>query len=339
MYSVHDSDNNRFITKEDVLSIYTEEEIFSMVFDLEYIEEYKYITSPFRIDQNPGCWFGYHNNKLYFYDFGNPAYNTIDCFQAVMIAYNLSSFKEVLIFIIENNFMMKIKTPKELLNITRINKINKQINFSPRKFLEFDKNYWQPYGISKQNLIDDKVFPISKIYINTETEQKSFVTHDICYAYTDFGGGRMKFYFPYKKKQKRFMSSCNQNDIGNINDLDLSSKSIVITKSYKDCRVLRNLNINAVWFQNEGCIPDDDTLFGMLSYYDDIVVFYDNDVTGITSSQKISNHINNNGFKSRSINLPERLLIEQKISDPADLILKDKSNLINFLNENKIINQ
>ena len=28
-----------------------------------------------------------------------------------------------------------------------------------------------------------------------------------------------------------------------------------ITKSYKDCRVLRNLGLNSIWLQNEVAIP------------------------------------------------------------------------------------
>ena len=57
----------------------------------------------------------------------------------------------------------------------------------------------------------------------------------------------------------------------------------MITKSYKDYRVLRNLGVNVTWFQNEGAFPDN--LDDIINDYKDVIVFFDNDFTGLAASE------------------------------------------------------
>lgn len=323
--------DTQYVSKDMILSKFTEEQIFGLVFD--EIEEYKFICSPFREDNNPGCWFEIYNSKLYFCDFGSGTRVNIDCFEAVRLFYNIDSFPKVLQYIWNNvkevnSFVPLSKEHKE--------KNKKYINIVPRDFYHCDKEFWSKYEISKQNLIDDSVYAVSKINYKTDNDKKNIhiECYDICYAFTEFEDDRKKLYFPFKQKEKRFKSVCNKNDIGSINHIDYNNSTIVITKSYKDCRVLRNQGINSIWLQNEGCLPDKEIFFPILNEFKNIIIFYDNDETGIKAGNNIVSYINSD-FNSRNIFLPEKLL-EIKVKDPSDLIVKDKNVLIEFLKTNKV---
>jgi DNA primase len=328
--------DNRYVTMEEILSQLTQEQIFLLVFD--DIKEFGYITSPFRDDNNPGCWFERYNNKLYFIDFGSGTRNSIDCFEAIKIFYNLNNLREVLLFLDDNIDGIREKT-KEYTTRAKIEekqKANKIINIKTRDYYDIDRKYWEKYEISKQNLIDDKVFAISHLQFIVDREQKCSEVYDVCYGFTDFENQHKKIYFPYRKdKKKRFLSTCNENDIGNINQMNPFDKKLVITKSYKDCRVLRNQGINSIWFQNEGCFPDKEIIFPLINHYEDIIVFYDNDNTGIKASKEIANIIYSELNKGRVIHLPINLL-QNGISDISDLIVKDKKKVVEFLRNNKV---
>ena len=106
---------------------------------------------------------------------------------------------------------------------------------------------------------------------------------------------------------------------------------LMITKSYKDYRVLRNLGVNVTWFQNEGSVPNN--LKKIINGYKDVIIFFDNDYTGLEASEKLVNIIGN---KAREIYLPIPLL-EEGIKDASDMYLKkgvDELKL--FLTKNKI---
>ena len=82
-------------------------------------------------------------------------------------------------------------------------------------------------------------------------------------------------------------------------------------------------------------IPDIEVLKTFIPYFEDIIIFYDNDETGIKASLKVKNVIDSNfGKNCYILSLPEELL-EQKVKDPSDMYyLKGRQELINFLNTN-----
>ena len=59
-----------FISKDKILEYVSQEDIFQLVFGYKPIE-FEYVTSPFREDTNPGCWFeiDLNTNKLRFTDY------------------------------------------------------------------------------------------------------------------------------------------------------------------------------------------------------------------------------------------------------------------------------
>lgn len=336
-----------FINKNDILKYITEEQIFELVFGFQP-KEFDYVVSPFRADDNPGCWFSVspESGKLKFVDFGsktiirNTKMITIDCFDAVQIYYKFDNLYETLNFIREK--LIKGKDLALIKNIIYQKKKKKEtiINIETRLWSQNDKNFWSRYQISSVNLIEDKVFPVKRFKVlNAKNGDYSSIVRDICYAYTDFENSKKKLYRPSQKGKNKWISNCNQNDIGGINTLDNNGDLLLITKAYKDWRVLKNQGIkNIIWLQNEGVVPNLDLLIPLCQRFNRVVVFYDNDDTGIESSKKVSNIINNQlSNKSSNLYLPEHLNSEL-ITDPGDFIWKKgKIPLNNFLYQNGLI--
>jgi 5S rRNA maturation endonuclease (ribonuclease M5) len=334
-----------YISKDKLLEYVTEAQIFEFVFGFEPIE-FEYIHSPLRKDNNPGCWFEYSlaDEKLQFRDFGDPFSNKpLDCFDVVQRYYNIPNFYETLNFIKVHLIDKKgIKT--DIKHVQPKQKIEKKIKekvkilIKTRDFNIMDKLFWKPYGITKKQLIEDKVFPISAFIMKgTRKGNIKIVTKKVAYAYTDFPNQEKKVYQPYNKKNK-FSTNCTNNSVGGYNQLPPFGRQLIITKSYKDFRVLKNQGLNVVWFQNEGQIPSKKILEDLASRFQSIIVFFDSDETGLKAATKVANLFNAiKAAKARTLCTPIELL-RYAIKDPADLYKKRGREVLRlFLKSKKLI--
>ena len=292
-YSSDNVNRRGFISKQSILALVSQEDIFKLVFKYAP-KELEYVTSPLRQDEDPGCWFSYHiNGTLYFIDFGNTRTHS-DCFNVVQDFFGIPNFYLTLEYIYNHLIQGKalIAPVKIELKETKIVKQKVKILVEARPFSLLDKYFWEPYGIQKGELIGDKVFPFNRFYaLNTKKGNITAQCQDIAYSYTEFEGGRKKLYFPKRKGRARFITNCGKNDIGGLHSLSQYSKQLIITKSYKDWRVLKNKGKNAIWFQNEGMFPDKGILFKILKQYSQIIILFDNDGPGILASEKLKNYI------------------------------------------------
>ncbi len=337
MYTITD-DIEGSLSKEYILSLVTEEDIFKLVF--KEIPT-SFVTSPFREDRNPGCFFQRDlQGRLRFIDFGNNStvkeirMNSLDCFNAVQIYYDLFDFYRTLEFIydkcIKGKDLPEIKNKSEMLNM----KVEKKILIQPRSFVHQDEVFWTRFKISKKNLIEDMVIPVSKVKVLNSTKKTlSIDCYFITYAYTEFENEHIKVYFPYNST--RFISTCTKNDIGSIRHLSYQKDYLLITKSYKDCRVLRNLSINSVWFQNEGMIPNDRILSSLIKPFRKIFILYDNDEAGINASTNLKQKILSlMEVESTQIFFP----LLDKIKDSGEAIERcGEDYLIKFLIDSDVI--
>lgn len=322
-----------YIDKKTVLQYISEEQLFEHI--LGFIpKEYDYICSPLRVDNNPGAFFqrGLHSNKLLFIDYADSFCTSYDCFAFIQRYYNLPGFYATLQFIqhniIEKKNLEKIIQPNCSKEETQ--KKAAELIVESRPFNRTDGVYWDKFGISKKNLIDDKVLPVQKIFLkNGRKGNKIIPVYTKCYAFTGFPENRKKLYFPYKKGRYRFISTCTRNDV-NTENIDRTSKQLVISKSYKDFRVLKNLNVNNIWFQNEGAFPEN--LQEIVGDFEDVVIFFDNDEAGLKAADKLNLLINN----SRVVHF-DTALLARGIKDPADMYSrKGVEALKNFLLQNNI---
>lgn len=326
------------ISQEDIFGIFIKEKIIADKDKATYV-------APYRDDKNPACYFEEYEGKLCFIDFADTLQSK-DCFGLVSKCTGLN-FKDSLQYIVKHFSLGKGNRPKrnvvikkenEVVEVKKIKK-NRTITYAPREFNGKDKKFWTQYKISRKELIEDKVIPIT-LYksINRKGEPFIIQSFDLMYAYTDFEDGKAKIYRPYGNKDEKWFTNCTQNDIGGVNHLPSHGDLLVISKSYKDYRVLRNQGLNSVWFQNEGMIPSPTLLVQLCKRFSKIIVWFDNDNAGIKASRIVSSHINSlYPGKSRPIYL-DTTLLEEKIKDPSDLIAKKgEEELIKFLKDKKIL--
>lgn len=331
-----------FISKGKILKYLSQEQIFSMVFGFMPVVD-EYVLSPFREDNTPGCWFSYDGNEvLKFTDYGNSetiggiAMKNIDCFNAVQIHYKLPNFYKTLEFlkhrIINENLQIQVAQKKPGNPKKKV-----KISIQGRNFSLKDKRFWEPYGISKQNLIQDKVVPVKILRLfNTKNGDSVQRLEKLCYGYTGFQEQRKKLYFPYEKGNKKFITNCQQDDIGEILSLPVTGETLILSKSYKDCRVLRNFGYNSIWLQNEGMFPSNSILITLGKRFKHLAVFFDNDPPGIKAGEILTKKINIlHRFKAYQVHLPTELYEKRGITDPADMLkIKGEKHLFNFLKEN-----
>lgn len=336
-----------------ILNKVTEVEIFSIVIKEKINDIGARYLAPYRLDKTPKCFFKYFNDKLFFCDYALVFDKRVDCVGIIQKTFNLSYF-DALRHII-NHFNLDCSdsiTKKEIEptnklkhtyvpyilnkkpNITTLN-IRTKIEYIKREFNLNDKEFWSKYEITKQNLIDNKVHAISHYrLLKKNNEYYTVYSKDSMYCYSDFSNNGVKIYRPFSKKHK-WISNCGKDDVGGINNLINTSELLVITKSYKDYRVIANQNYNTIWFQNEGMIPNDTILRDLVDRFQNIIIWFDNDNTGIKNGQSICDYIKkfqNNTQNIKLVYLPIELY-DKKIKDASDFIASyGKEEL------NKIIN-
>jgi hypothetical protein len=325
--SFYNQDNiqrKEYINSEEVLKKVSQEKIFEHIFGYEP-KEYEFVTSPFRKDKRPGCWFYYtENGTLRFADFANTSVingirlKNIDCIDSVRIKHGLN-YVQALKYVLEN-IVETISVKKPLI---QKNKEEVELHIMPRNFKKEDINFWNRYLISIDNLMEDKVFAVSNVFMkNTRKGDIRVNFNTIAYCYTNFEGKRKKIYNPLAKPgNTRFITNCKQDDIGGIHNLK-NDNTLIITKSYKDYRVIKNLHYQVIWFQSETQFPNQNLLSEIFKKYNKIVIFFDNDEVGIKSSNTLLIYIKSFYKKEvKNIFLPINYL-EYGIKDPSDLVAK-----------------
>lgn len=331
---------------KEILKRVSQEDIYEMVIGFRPVE-HQYILSPFREDTNPDCYFEWYNGLLYFIDWGSGRKH-MDCFNAVQAGFGLGfldALKKV-----NHYFNLGLGTDRskpvngKLIEHTKRKhkptKSRKEITFKSRSFSSVvDGRYWSKYEITREQLIEDNVFPTIwyRVYSRKLKQYVVIRPQTRCYSFNEFEDAT-KVYVPDNKGKGKFTTNCNNNHIGGLHSLPETGDLLVISKSYKDCRVLRNQGLNSVWFQNEGMIPDEDYLIPLLERFQRYVVFFDNDETGIKSSKIVSDHINSI-FPTSAWNLylPEELN-KFNISDPADFIFQEgREKLREFLTKKGLL--
>lgn len=323
------------LNNEEILKRVSQEEIFSIVLQPVFDE---FILSPLRgNDSSAGCYFEWYSNNLYFIDFGY-SNAPLNCFGFIG-AYYGTGYIETLKLINEHfklGLGYSVDEPKPVI-IQRIEteKIpkNTEIIFQPRNYSSEDGKYWSLFGIKKQQLIQDHVYAVRWYKINKNQKETVIRPRKPSYAIYEFKP-RVKIYCPTTKIYKeKWITNCNRNDIGNICNISAYGINLLITKSYKDCRVLRNAGKkDIIWFQNEGMLPDIPVIMMLCKRFQTISIIFDNDDAGLKALDRVANAFNNYyPGKAEKFVIPD-------FNDPAEMVRKaGEKHLIEFLKQNNIL--
>lgn len=326
------------ILPEQVLQKVSELQIFEWVFD-HSIDVLQHYVSPFRSDTTPNCRFETRpDGALLFIDFGDKKTHR-SCFQAVMDKYPGTTFNDALKLILQHfglsndpidyEPVKQVYVPSSDSPHDNSHAAIHQIN---RGFERRDALYWSQFLIQLVHLAEDDVRCVERVTIDNPKKRKvTFSPFGLCYSFNF--GDHVKLYQPNNNPKYKWITNCDENDIGNIGNLPRTGKELIIQKSYKDHRVLRNMNLglDVIWTQNEGCVPRADILLDLSQRFELITIFYDNDQPGREAAAKLMTIILtiNPGAKVRCIHLPVR---KYHHKDPGEFVKKEgRRDLIEVL--------
>ncbi len=263
--------NNGSLTKDTILSKVNQVSIFSAYtgIDTDVIEHCiatgEFISSPFRVDEHPSFGFRYDNRgKLKGKDFAG--YFHGDCFDAAALVIGEIIHKNVdisnkgwfilvlkhIAYTFRNIIYGKDKdeTINEVIadGIKATRNRKPIIEFVPRQWNNYDKNYWGKFHVPLSYLNTNFIYPVQQYYVNRKVnpEPKYYYDDDrkdVCYAYIlgqdKKGIYNIKLYFPNRKHGTvRFIT--NSNCLEGLLNLELDKyDAIIITKSTKDRISLR----------------------------------------------------------------------------------------------------
>lgn len=277
------------ITKDLLLSKFSEETIFCRYLGIGSIDK-KLIRNTTRNDKNPTCGF-YRNGSgtLILHDFATGEY--FNCFSFVMKLFHCD-FHEALNIIASDFGIIRVdnKPVPTIRHVPKFNDENKitYIQIEMGKFTEQDLKWWSSFGITEKTLNKFRVFSCKSVFLNGNlVSQKA--QHNPIYGYyfgKKDGIEQWRIYFP-QRKEMRFMGNVPTKTIQGYKQLPKQGKLLVITKSMKDVMLLYELGIPAIAPNSETQFVSDKILEELHSRFKHIVLLYDNDLTGITFTNKI----------------------------------------------------
>jgi hypothetical protein len=317
-----------------LLAEYSQEEIFEIGLG-EYPSLTKEYLSPFREDNKPNCYFEWSGDKLFFVDFGDPRRKGHrDCFNFIMDMFEICSYADLASYIVNHFSNGNVK--REIRKSTKEEKAKERSQFvvKERRFERSDDRIWSQYEITREQLVADNVFGVLYYKLYSSKYQKWFTIKPYLETYVikGFDDNRCKIYCPEERnKNRKWITNCTQNDVGGLETMDFTKDELIITKSYKDWRVVKNQGYNAVWFQNEGMFPNLKILNRLL-VFPRIYILFDNDDTGIKAAQELYDLI---------LSIKKEASVKQIFSpyahlkDPAEIIsYKGREELNKFLWKN-----
>lgn len=279
------------ITKKFLLEKYSQE---------TYMEYYLGIPvkkglfcSPLRNDKTPTCSF--FKNKLgdlIFKDFSGHFYGNF--ISVVMYKYNCSYYMALQIIANDFGFISRpklVKNSKPIVESTREFKDNgpSKIRVEIQDFSDEELEWWGKYGITKDILKKFKVYSCKSVFLNGSYFTGATKNQRIYGYYRGKDADNIelwRIYFPGKSSFK-FLSNWKANMLQGVKQLPKEGDLLVVTKSMKDVMCLYSLGITAIAPNSENLFLSESQFDKLKERFKTIVIFYDNDLPGISNMNKI----------------------------------------------------
>ena len=322
----HGTYNN---TVESVLSDVDETSLVSYYIpELTMIPEI--IRSPLRRDEHPSFRvYTPDGKKVRYYDFGTREKGGI--VDLVMAMFHLS-FAEAL-----------EKIQKDIVNCgrnidtnTTVNKglkvrsdsVSFQVRTQMREWEEWDFEYWDSYGIPKKWLFHADIYPISYIFIVSETGYVKTVKADK-YAYTFIerkdGIISEKVYQPYNKEGFKWRSGHDSSVWDLWTRLPKKGNNVIITSSRKDALCIwAQTGIPSVSLQSEGMKIKPQVIQELKDRFRNVFVLYDNDIQSTVNTGRLDGKKISDEFDVRQIEIPSIY----GCKDTSDLYHKYRGDIV-----------
>lgn len=310
---------------EDILSKVSETELAAM-----YIPSLKeipdVICSPLRKDEHPSFRvYSPDGIKVRFYDYATGESGGMVDF--IMRLYNCS-FVEA-IARIDNDIAQyrkgKLAVQASCPNgriVIKADRPDYTIRTQMRDWEQADFDYWASYGVPKEWVLHADIYPISYIFIISETGYMKTIKADpLAFTFVERKDGKVteKVYQPFNKEGMKWRSGHD----GSVWDLwtKLPSKgeTVIITSSRKDALCIwAQCGIPAVSLQSETAGVKPQVMEELKSRFKKVFILYDNDF------DKSQNHGRIDGTKLANLFNIEQIEIPSvyKAKDPSDLFKK-----------------
>jgi len=268
----------------------SKEVILSYVSDFDIANYYLGITSipciiknPLRLDKHPSLGlFTTNGIDIVLYDFG------------LRKGWNIYSFLKELWCISLQEVLYKIKN--EIVNfklgnvqITQSKLINtgNTIRFSSttevqvrlREFRDYDLDFWNSNGISKEWLNFGDIHAIDLIFISNDKKKLIIPAEKYAYVYLEFKDNipTIKIYQPFSEKRK-WISKHDDSVWDLWRQLPEYGDILIMTKSRKDALCLwANTNIPSCSLQCETVLPKKNVVQQLKDRFKKVYILYDND--------------------------------------------------------------
>jgi hypothetical protein len=280
---------NDKITKEDIFSCVSQEEIYALYIG-ESVGHGYVIRSPLRNDNSPSFATYYHrsdNKTLMFKDFATGHSGDVVVF--VCLLYGLK-YREALWKIAYDFKLLNVEITAERKAITqakkRVNKEPIKLGIKIRDWDRRDADFWRSFGIKKATLQKYDVVPISHLFFNGNASK----VQKFAYAYIEYKDEQVsyKIYQPYNKRFK-WINNANSTVHQGYRQLPSEGETLIITKSLKDVMSLRDvMRIPSIGLQSESITVKDSVMDEYKFRFKRVVCLFDNDAAGEKLSQEFS---------------------------------------------------
>jgi hypothetical protein len=318
MYSI---DNKpEYITADYLLSRLKQEDIWEYYTGMTPDSSCK-VCNTLRNDTDAGCAFYYSSGLWWLNDFAWK--KQFNCFTAIMQKYNIS-YPKALDLIYDDMIGGKnISIIHNYTSLSKVTKTRKVITVRHQPFTQTDISYLKSFYISSSTCQKFRVFSIKNYWIDNVLSY-TYSNNDPCLGYY-FGNGEWKMYHYLRgKKERRFLGNSNKETLQGYNQLTYETKSLIITKSYKDVMVYNELGNSAVAPHSEGLTDWDKKLEELKAKYQTIYLNFDNDEPGIQAMKQV--------IEKHNYLIPLTIPLESGTKDISDYIKKyGKEKTINLL--------
>ena len=283
------------------------------------------ISSPLRQDVHPSFWvYSPDGIKVKWHDYGTGEYGGMWDF--IMKKYNLS-FPQALqrvaqdLLHLKSDYISVITSDRKHVRM-RSEKSDYQIRTTMRDWEQKDFDYWDSYGVPRQWLLHADIYPISYIFVISETGFTRTIKADP-YAYTFVerkdGICTEKIYQPFNTEGCKWRSGHDKSVWDLWTKLPQTGDKVIITSSRKDALCIwAQTGIPAVSLQGEGYGVKPQVMEELKTRFTNVYVLFDNDQTkeqnyGRLDGQKLCAQYN-----LKQIEIPA----EYECKDPSDLFHK-----------------
>lgn len=305
------------LTIQEILKRVTEYDIFRWYMPNKDWKINQVTYSPFRNERNPSFVIGNKRGVLSFIDFADTTKRG-GCFDFVQMLFNLASLHDVL-RMIDRDFGLGIVNGKPTEEYKRVVSEYKQpeqvkryslIQVVTRPFTKEELAYWNQYHQDIQDLRDNNIYSIKKVYLNKQLF--SLKENELRFGY--LYDGHWKIYRPYNDRKTKWVpNNVPITAMDGLKDIE-NCRIAFINKSKKDYMVMKKVYPCCCAVQNEGiaCFSPENVEY-LKANSDVQILSFDSDVAGVANSQQITKL-----FDFEYLNVPKAYL-KEGIKDWADL--------------------